>query len=1118
MAEELNEKKRALSGWPMIVAWLAMLLFAFQACTHMVAAGDTWVAMACGRHFINHGVNTVEPFSANSHKAGPTEQEVATWPGWAQWITYKVGLETVKKIQPTGWVNQNWLTHVMFYWLTHLSPVADAKNFSFDALVYWKVALYIVTVICVYYTGRILGANPALAAAFACFAMFVSRSFLDIRPAGFSNLLVAAFLLVLVLATYRNILYLWLTVPMTVFWCNVHGGYIYVFIMLAVFFYLHFMAAVPKRWTASLHSIVTWSAAYFLAVRFLSSTPSEYIGDIFNPVNPLHDKFLFVLFVLAVASVATAATRKTKAEVFYGYHAVGTVVVLMWALARFLTVPSDRGMGPNARQLINEHIAKLQGQFFIAAVVLICLGLILMLLKDRLMRLSARKLGHVAAVGLSTFVACMIFNPFHLTNFTHTFIISVSKHAAMWRTVHEWHPAFEWSNPVGTGFPYLVMVLLLAGLLILWLFSRFMRPVLTAAGKVSPDGQKRNRKLNSVFGWAAGVLLLWAALVSLSLCPAETGLFVSIVLVGIIFLSVRYNVHAIFIAVPALWIIVAVANQSKGYAGTYVYPFLLVPVFVVFFLTASVFSQKLEYKPVNIAYAAAASLVTIILMVVTINPFKFQSVSGEFGLIDYASQFFHIQRPWRPEYEANLGTLSKAYNSYLFTGIYIANLAAVAVWFVVPAIARLLRGREQKEQAAQPAYMLGNIDLAYMAVAVLTVYMAYASRRFIPIAAYAACPLLAMLIDRTVRTVSASSVFCKSGRFEVPAMPVSVQRFLAGAGVLVAVSFGIFTFVRFKEVYLDPSPTDPKFTSVFMRMTASHAKPFIAMKFIRENNLSGKMFNYWTEGGFIAYGQNPDPNTGKTPLQLFMDGRAQAAYQPEAFTRWNNIMNGTPRGAQIVESARVRGRGVTDEEYKQIGYFLSDALRKENVWVVLMPLDPKADVIINSLEHNPEWALVFCNDKQRLYVDTETDKGRALYAGIADGTTKFPNEFSRDLTMASDILRRPASAEAAKTGLEDAVAALKLNPSRFAIAEILSVPRELKPAAASICYQFVKDFVDKKSTYLKQDGYANRYSAAAQAAGFLYQISAEQKDKDKYRQYLRSWQQEMSEVNEQRTW
>ena len=82
----------------------------------------------------------------------------------------------------------------------------------------------------------------------------------------------------------------------------------------------------------------------------------------------------------------------------------------------------------------------------------------------------------------------------------------------------------------------------------------------------------------------------------------------------------------------------------------------------------------------------------------------------------------------------------------------------------------------------------------------------------------------------------------------------------------------------YKVIYLDPWPDSNYLTSVFMRMTASYAKPFKACQFIRDNNLKGTVFNYWTEGGFVAYGQIPDPNTGKTPLQLYMDGRAQAAY------------------------------------------------------------------------------------------------------------------------------------------------------------------------------------------------------------------------------------------------
>ena len=129
----------------MILGWLAMMIFACHASTHMVAAGDTWVAMACGRHFINHGVDTVEPFSANSHKPGPTAQDIKKWPKTARWIAEKVGLETVQYWHPTGWVNQNWLTHVIFYRLA--TTLGSEEEPYFDALVYWKFALYIITVI-----------------------------------------------------------------------------------------------------------------------------------------------------------------------------------------------------------------------------------------------------------------------------------------------------------------------------------------------------------------------------------------------------------------------------------------------------------------------------------------------------------------------------------------------------------------------------------------------------------------------------------------------------------------------------------------------------------------------------------------------------------------------------------------------------------------------------------------------------------------------------------------------------------------------------------------------------------------------------------------------------------
>jgi hypothetical protein len=1127
MAELLNEKKHAFSGWPMIVAWVAMMVFAFHASTHMVAAGDTWVAMACGRHFINHGVDTVEPFSANSHKAGPTEAEVEKWPGWAQWITHKVGLKNVKKIHPTGWVNQNWLTHVIFYWLTHLSPVADAENYSFNMLVYWKVALYILSVICVYYTGRILGANPALSAVLACFAMFTARSFLDIRPAGFSNLLVAVFLLLLVLATYRNILYLWLVVPLTVFWCNVHGGYIYVFIMLAAFFGLHFLARVPIRWTTALYSIVLWMAVYRQSIKFLSYEPTRLMRPIFERVDMFGDKLFYLILLLWAVSVAMAAIKRLKPEPFYGYHLVSTLVVVFWSFTRFFREPQIKGYNQAFVDLARDYISSSQLKFLAMVGVLICLGLVLMLLKDRLLRYSNRQLFHVGSVGVVTFILCLVFNPFHLTNFTHTFVISVSKHAEMWRTVHEWHPAFAWENPVGTGFPFMVLLILIIGAGLLWLFSWFMMPKQSGSRHNIAESKENSPALSTLFGCALAIFVCYAAFVSLSFCPAISGLVICILFVGIILLSVLLNVHLIYAIVPVILMITAATkiylpNTGRTiYPGTYIYPFLIIPTFVGIYAVASLASKRTHYKSVNIVFVIAAALAAVLLMSVMINPLHFKSVSESGGLVEYSKQFISINRPWKPPYEANLGSLTKSYNRHLFHGLYIANILSAGIWLIIPAIKKLsIQGDAVDEQSRDKLeYEPPKFDLAFVAVTLMTVYMAYISRRFIPIAAFAACPVLAMLISQIAKTVSASFSFYRNGRFVVPPMPRQYQRFFAVVGTLVLVVFGTWFGLKFKRVYLDPWPMDAKLTSAFMRMTASYVKPFWALKFIKENNLSGKMFNYWTEGGFIAYGQQPDPNTGKTPLQLFMDGRAQAAYEPEAFLRWQEIMSGTETGDRIIRAASARGRStLTAEEHLIIGNALTKEFNNEKVWAVLMPLNVKAEKVLNSLEVHPDWALVFYNDKQKLLVNIKTEQGSALLRGIAEGTTKFPDEFSKRLTIAHGLLSNSMTPEGVEAGLKNAIAAMQLNPTQVSMLEVLSARESHGPVVASFCKHYADDFIENKKLYEKKDGYLHRMAVAAQAGNFLIRVIPSQEEKAKYEEQLRSWSEEARRINEDMMW
>ncbi len=964
----------ALSGWPIIIGWLAMLIFTVHACSHMVAAGDTWVAMACGRHFVNHGVDTVEPFSANSHKAGPTEEEIRTWPDWAQWIAGKAGIKTVKYWHPTGWVNQNWLTHVIFYSLVPKSSYADGMSFSSNALVYWKFAIYILTVICVYYTGRLLGANPALCAVFSCFAMFIGRSFLDVRPAGFSNMLVAVFLLILVLATYRNILYIWLIVPVAVFWCNVHGGYIYIFIMLVPFVGLNLLTSISKK-------------------RFIS--------------------------------------------------------------------------------------------------------------------IGRKGIYHTMAAGFVAFLATIVFNPFHLTNLTHTFVISFSKHAERWRDIHEWRSAFDWTNRVGTGFPFLVLYILGIGLLILWLFSRFLRPRFLKAPRNELEAQKKLYiKLSTVFGYAASVLVCWVTFVSFSLLGLDAvSFFWCAAFVAIILLSIYKNVHFIYLAVLLTLLAVWSGDVAAGYNGRYFYPFVILPVYVVLHTLASLFSKPAKYKPENIAFAILAALVSIVLMAAIFNPFKFELPLWNVG------QFFGLQRIWRPVYERNLGL---SYRN-LFDVLYMLNMVSIIFWIGFPYLKEVLgRARDEANQNHRAeTYQLPRIDLAVITIAALTIYMAIRSRRFIPIAGIAACPVAAMFIDQIIRGISASRNFYADNRLKVSPMPRSLQLSFTVAGTLAILFFGTWWGLRFKCVYLDPWPSDPKLSSVFMRMTASDAKPFYALKFIKDNKLEGKMFNYWTEGGFIAWGQEPDPNTGRTPLQLFMDGRAQAAYNRRAFDIWTHIMSGGLPGStgyEIMQAAQIRARTtgkklgqiLTPDDYVKLGQSMSDEFEKRNVWVVLMPSavynDPDQTSsyhTIKGFERNDNWRVVFFNNRQKLFVDKRTPRGKELFEGIFNGKTIYPDNYHKNLISAHSRLYYRPGIEEKKKALNFAIKAFNLNPMPTTILEILLMATnfvELSPGVNKFCLDYFGEFTEKENIWAKQDGYRHKVEAVRLACYHLKKLAQSRRD------------------------
>lgn len=1108
MAETIETRSReAFSGWPIIIGWLAMIIFAFHTCTHMVGAGDTWVALACGRHFINHGVNTVEPFSANSHKAGPTAEDIKEWPPAAKYIADKVGLKTVQYWHPTGWVNQNWLTHEIFYWLTHLSPVADAKNNSFNTLVYWKFAVYIITVICVYYIGRILGANPALAAMFACFAMFIGRSFIDIRPAGFSNMLVAVYILVLTLTTYRNYLYIWLIVPLAVFWCNLHGGYIYLFIMLVPFFLLHLFTILSKKATVSIYSILTWLGLYLAIYKFTGHGP-------FAQVALSSDKLLIFLAIFMAGSIVMLCMKSAmQTPLFYAYHIIAFLIIFFTLLSRLF--PSDIPM--NISQEMKDYVDDSQISFFIAAIAAVGIGLIITLLKDRLMTTTPAALFHTAGAGAVAFAASIIFNPFHLTNLTHTFVISVSEHAAKWREINEWHGAFEWNNPVGTSFPYFMLLIVFICGILLWLISRFLKPRLLKAPKRDLEEQKHFfDAISAFFTCVAAISIGIIVFTAFSLINNDAKSYcVCAVFIFIVLLSVTKSIHLIYLAAAVSPLVMLFSDSRQGFNGIYIYPFVLVPAYVITDIIISAFNGGRKSKKTDILFVIAASVAAIIFMMIKPNPFE---ISHFWKL----NEIWDIQRIWLPQYELEGGRPLNY--EYLFYGIYFVNIIAIIVWLLIGHIKRFFKwlGGLCNVPEIPPnelqEYQLPKVDLALIAIAGLTLYMAYKSRRFIPVAAYVACPVAAMFIDQLIRLVSASYNFYKNNRFAVMGINRSLQAFIVVLGAAVVFTLMAGWGSKFKRVYLDPWPTDEKLNSVFIRMTASDAKPFDACRFIKENKLSGKMFNYWTEGGFIAWGEEPDPNTGKIPLKLFMDGRAQAAYEPAAFDLWMKIMSGGP-----VYQSTARKRQLTTAEYIEVGKWVSRQLKDQNVWIVLMPTAEFDKPVVRGLEHSPEWQLVYVDIRQKLFIDITTPQGQKLFEGIFDGTTKYPTEELKEFAIGHNMLIFGKDDESRLRGLEHLIKSCMDNPNQLVMQDIIYAANSeyLRPKVTEFCREYFDNFGKHKSEFMKKDGYHHKMITAVLAAENLRKVANTERDgklAQSYELKSREYQEELRELPKDKRW
>jgi len=249
------------------------------------------------------------------------------------------------------------------------------------------------------------------------------------------------------------------------------------------------------------------------------------------------------------------------------------------------------------------------------------------------------------------------------------------------------------------------------------------------------------------------------------------------------------------------------------------------------------------------------------------------------------------------------------------------------------------------------------------------------------------------------------------------------------------------------------------------------------------------MYNSWVEGGTLAWCQQPDPATGRTPLQVFIDGRAQGAFPLSAMLRYVALEGGGPTGV----TAGIDGRVMTREETGEVGRWLDARLQEEGVSVALIPEEDSTKPIMRGLLTRDSWQVAFLAPYHVLFVRTNTPGGRALVEGVLTGTTRFPDESSHLLTRAY-VLFRTADPANARRALADSIRAYSLRPVALAVqtARRAAAYPELRPGLDEFARGIVSDYERNLERYLEENGFLERNGAAIVAAVYLRDAAKEQ--------------------------
>jgi hypothetical protein len=449
--------------------------------------------------------------------------------------------------------------------------------------------------------------------------------------------------------------------------------------------------------------------------------------------------------------------------------------------------------------------------------------------------------------------------------------------------------------------------------------------------------------------------------------------------------------------------------------------------------------------------SVAAAAVTVVL-----SPYRLANLTHPLVIsVGPDAVLWRAVREWRPILS---NPLSSPVPFLLFAGITL--LAAL-----VCALDTNLQGRRP-------------VDASGTIMVLASFALALGSARFASLACITAAPFLAAWLGGAASVVAGWASSPRPGR-------TRALRIATDAAVwLVAIVAGVAFAVRAGRTYGGPWPQDTARTSLFDRMTHSHQRPWGPCAFLAANGVTGRMWNFWDEGGFLASCQQPDAASGRVPVEIFIDGRAQAAYDPQALRSYLDLLNGPGRSGQDGEDTAA----VTDLE--TLRTWTARRLRELDVSLALIPAGRQRTAFARAGASMPGWQLVYIDAEHTLFADTGSAGGRALVERVERGAARYPDEATAKLTAAFRLLP-PRSEDDQRRAVVLAEESYRAAPSSLAVLCASRAARE--PAAASealtFCRGVAEEFTANRDRHRAEAGYSIRLEAAARALEHLATVA-----------------------------